>query len=59
MLVISEWLLKDPSKIRHQVFILKSFQKIKRFEGWETMDIFPYHVFKKIKTSKFELNYTQ
>lgn len=53
MLVISEWLLKDPSKNRHQVFILK------RFEGWETMDIFPYHVFKKIKTSKFELNYTQ
>lgn len=49
MLVISEWLLKDPSKNRHQVFILKSFQKIKRFEGWETMDIFPYHVFKKIK----------
>lgn len=36
-------------------FILRLFNKIKRFERWETVDIFPYHVFKKLNIKWIEL----
>lgn len=36
-------------------FILRLFNKIKRFERWETVDIFPYHVFKKLNIKRIEL----